>query len=199
MQSGLHATIEGVALGLATRSNPQEDTGPAEQWEHLWRPVSAAIAVPVFALLAAGVEISPQTLVGMLHEPLVLGIVIGLVVGKTIGVFGGAYLTARFTRAELAPDLRWSEVFSVSILGGVGFTVALLVSDLAFGSGSEAAEHGKMAVLLGSLLAATIAVISLSRRNTSRRRQDEADHDQPVGTAARREGGEPLGSDEVQM
>ena len=173
LQSGVHATIAGVAVGLVTRSVNKADpesTAPAEHWEHVWRPVSAAIAVPLFALLAAGVVISGDSLAAMVREPLALGVVIGLVAGKAIGVFAGAYLTARFTRAELAPELRWSEVFSVALLAGVGFTVALLVSDLAFGSASEAAEHGKTAVLIGSVLAAVLAAISLSRRNRSRRR-----------------------------
>jgi NhaA family Na+:H+ antiporter len=98
-----------------------------------------------------------------------LGIVIGLVAGKTIGVFGGAFLTARFTRAQLAPDLRWVEVFSVALLAGIGFTVALLVSDLAFGSAALAADHAKTAVLLGSIMAAVLAAISLARRNRARR------------------------------
>ncbi|SDS53257.1 Na+/H+ antiporter NhaA [Microlunatus soli] len=170
LQSGVHATIAGVAVGLATRSRGDEVTSPAEAWEHRWRPISAAVAVPIFALLAAGVRVSGAGLLGLFREPLALGVVVALVAGKTIGVFGGAFLTARFTRAELAEDLRWSEVFSVAILAGVGFTVALLVSDLAFGTASAAAEQSKSAVLVGSLLAAVLATLSLSRRNRSRRR-----------------------------
>lgn len=167
LSSGIHPTIAGVAVGLATRSGT-DDHAPVTRWEHRWRPVSAVVAVPLFALLAAGVEISTDSLVSLVAEPLALGIVIGLVAGKAIGVFGGAYLTARFTRAELAPDLRWAEVFSVAVLAGVGFTVALLVADLAFGVGTVAADHAKTAVLAGSVLAAALAAISLARRNRAR-------------------------------
>jgi NhaA family Na+:H+ antiporter len=175
-QSGVHATIAGVAIGLATRSQRQEGSTPVEEWEHAWRPISSGFAVPLFALFAAGVVITPESLKAMLNEPLALGIILGLVAGKTIGIFGGAFLTAHLTRAELAPELRWAEVFSVAILGGVGFTVALLVGDLAFGADTAEAEHAKAAVLTGSVLAAVLASISLIRRNSWRRR----DADEPA-------------------
>ncbi|WP_152361163.1 Na+/H+ antiporter NhaA [Microlunatus speluncae] len=178
LSSGIHATIAGVLLGLLTRARQGDrslgsDAGtPVDRWEHLWRPVSAGVAVPLFALFSAGVTLSPDVLRSMITEPAVIGIVAGLVLGKTIGVFGGAALTARFTRAQLAPDLRWSEVFSVSILAGIGFTVALLISDLAFAGTPELAEQAKGAVLFASLLAAVLATISLRRRTASRRRAE---------------------------
>jgi Na+:H+ antiporter, NhaA family len=156
-ESGVHATIAGVALGLLTRSDTDPPT-PVEEWEHRWRPISAGIAVPIFALLSAGVAVSAVTLFPLVTAPLALGVIAGLIVGKTVGVLGGAYLTARFTRAELAADLRWSEIFSVALLGGVGFTVALLISDLAFADQQEL------------LLAALLAAVSLRRRTASRAR-----------------------------
>ena len=178
LQSGVHATIAGVAVGLLTRSSATDATAPVDRWEHWWRPVSAGVAVPLFALFAAGVEVSPATLAGLVDEPVALGIILGLVVGKVIGIFGGAYLTARFTRAELAADLRWSEVASVSVLAGVGFTVALLISELAFVDQLELQDQAKAAVLVGSLLAAALAAVSLRRRSAAR------DRTQPGGEAA---------------
>jgi Na+:H+ antiporter, NhaA family len=169
-ESGVHATIAGVALGLLTRSTDTDPPTPVEDWEHRWRPISAGIAVPVFALLSAGVTVSARTLFDFLNEPMVLGVIAGLIVGKTVGVLGGAYLTARFTRAELAADLRWSEIFSVALLSGVGFTVALLISDLAFADRPELQDQGKAAVLIGSLLAGLLAAVSLRRRTASRAR-----------------------------
>ena len=165
-ESGVHATIAGVALGLLTRSSGT--AGPLDHWEHQWRPVSAGFAVPIFALLAAGVALTPRTLAELVSAPLAIGVVAGLVVGKCLGIFGGAYLTARFTRAELAPELRWSEVFSVALLSGVGFTVALLIADLAFPDRPDLQEQGKAAVLIASLLAALLAAVSLRRRTASR-------------------------------
>ena len=168
-ESGVHATIAGVALGLLTRSDTDPPT-PVEEWEHRWRPISAGIAVPIFALLSAGVAVSAVTLFPLFTAPLALGVIAGLIIGKTVGVLGGAYLTARFTRAELAADLRWSEIFSVALLGGVGFTVALLISDLAFADQPELQDQGKAAVLIGSLLAGLLAAVSLRRRTASRAR-----------------------------
>jgi len=162
--SGVHATVAGVALGLLTRGSATDQHAPLNAWEHRWRPVSAGVAVPLFALFAAGVTLTPAALRALVTTPLGLGIVLGLVVGKTVGVFGGAYLTARFTRAELTPGLRWSEVFSASVLAGVGFTVALLMADLAFPDAPTLAEEAKAAVLAGSLLAALLAAVSLRRR-----------------------------------
>ena len=169
-ESGVHATIAGVGLGLLTRSSATDPHHPVEAWEHSWRPISAGVAVPIFALVSAGVAVSAPTLSQLVTEPLALGVIAGLIVGKTVGVLGGAYLTARFTRAELAPDLRWTEVFSVALLGGVGFTVALLISDLAFADQPELQAQGKAAVLFGSLLAGLLAAISLRRRTASRAR-----------------------------
>lgn len=169
LSSGVHATIAGVLLGLLSRSSATDARSPVDVWAHRWQPVSAGLAVPVFALMAAGVSLSPGTLAALARQPLAWGIALGLVVGKAIGVFGGAYLSARFTRAELAPDLRWREVFSVAVLAGVGFTVALLVSELAFAADPVAQEQAKAAVLLASLLAGVLAAVSLRRRRHERR------------------------------
>jgi len=180
LSSGVHATIAGVALGLLTRAKETDSDlesghgAPVDRWEHLWRPVSAAVAVPLFALFSAGVSLAPEVLRTMITEPVVIGIAAGLVLGKALGVFGGAALTARFTRAELSPGLRWAEVFSVAVLSGVGFTVSLLIADLAFADQPAVADRAKAAVLLGSLLAAVLAAISLRRRTAYRRAEADA-------------------------
>jgi NhaA family Na+:H+ antiporter len=162
-QSGVHATIAGVALGLATRCRPSgdESTSPAEHLEHQLRPLSAGVAVPFFALMAAGVAIEGGR--DLLHDPVVGGIVLGLVLGKTIGVFGGAWLVARLTRAELAEGLHWRDIVGVSTLSGVGFTVSLLIADLSFSG--DRTEVAKVAVLAGSVLAGLVGAVVLRRRN----------------------------------
>jgi NhaA family Na+:H+ antiporter len=103
-------------------------------------------------------------------DPVGLGVVIGLIVGKVLGILGGSWLTARLTRAELAGDLRWSEIASLSLLAGVGFTVALLIGDLAFEGDPATQEVAKTAVLVGSVIAAVLAAISLRRRTRARLR-----------------------------
>ena len=162
-ESGIHATIAGVAMGLLTRVLPDEgeEKSPAEILEHVLAPWSAGLAVPFFALMSAGVEIGGGG--ERLKDPVVIGVVLGLVVGKPLGVLSGAWVVTRFTRAELNPELSWRDVIGVAILAGVGFTVALLVSDLSF-DGAEV-EAAKTAVLTGSVVAAVIAGFMLRRRN----------------------------------
>lgn len=159
--SGVHATIAGVLLGLLTRTSPYESNDPVDRWEHFWRPVSAGFAVPVFALFAAGVSLSPSTLADVVTHPITIGITLGLVVGKTIGVLGGAWLTAKITGAQLHGGVRWREVGAVAMLAGIGFTVALLVAELAFAGQPVEIDHAKAAVLIGSMIAAVLAAIAL--------------------------------------
>jgi NhaA family Na+:H+ antiporter len=164
----VHATIAGVALGLLTRVLPDEDEqrSPAERLEHRLVPLTAGVAVPFFALMSAGVALELGG--DFFTDPIVLGVVLGLVVGKPLGVLGGAWLTTRFTKAELNENLTWREVFGVAVLAGVGFTVALLVAELSYTG--PAAESAKTAVLLGSLVAALLAAFVLRRRNREHKR-----------------------------
>lgn len=168
-ESGVHATVAGVLLGFTVPVAAREgDAGPglAEHFEHRLRPVSAGIAVPLFAFFAAGVTFGGyHGLVTALSDPIALGIVCGLVVGKTIGVFGTTRLLAAVTRASLDSALRWIDIFGVSLLAGIGFTVSLLIGDLAFGTPSPREDVVKVAVLAGSLLAALLAAVVLRLRN----------------------------------
>lgn len=114
--SGVHATIAGVAMGLMLRCTRREGErySPGEHIEHLVRPFSAGLAVPLFALFSAGVSVSGRALADVFSRPETLGVVLGLVVGKAVGIFGGTWLTARFTKAELNKDLAWADVFAVA-------------------------------------------------------------------------------------
>jgi NhaA family Na+:H+ antiporter len=165
--SGVHATIAGVAIGLATRAvpDPGETETPAEHFEHQIRPISAGVAVPLFALFAAGVAVTAQTLTAVVTEPVGIGIVLGLVVGKVIGITGGTVLAVRYTRASLARGLTWADVVAVSSLAGIGFTVSLLITSLAFETDPALEDLGKTAVLVASLTAAVVASVLLLRRN----------------------------------
>ncbi|QWC86686.1 Na+/H+ antiporter NhaA [Nocardioidaceae bacterium] len=168
-ESGVHATVAGVLLGFTVpvlRRDAADGPGLAEHLEHLVRPFSSAIAVPVFAFFAAGVAIGGFSgLVSSLTDPVALGIVLGLVVGKTVGIFGSTWLLAHFTAADLDDDLAWIDVVGLAMLAGIGFTVSLLIGELAFGGSSERDEHVKVGVLLGSLISVTLATIVLRSRN----------------------------------
>jgi NhaA family Na+:H+ antiporter len=175
--SGVHATIAGVAMGLMLRCTTREGErhSPGEHIEHLVRPLSAGLAVPLFALFSAGVPVSGGALADVFTQPETLGVVLGLVAGKTIGIFGGTWLTARFTRASLSDDLAWPDVFAVATLAGIGFTVSLLIGELAFEGDAALTGEVKAAVLAGSLLAATLATVLLKLRNAKYRRMWEAE------------------------
>ena len=175
--SGIHATIAGVAMGLMLRctTHEGEEHSPGERIEHLVRPLSAGLAVPMFALFSAGVAVSGGALGDVFTKPETLGVVLGLVVGKTIGIFGGTWLTVRFTRAALSEDLAWADVFAVASLAGIGFTVSLLIGELAFDGDAVLTDEVKAAVLIGSLIAATLATVLLKIRNSKYRRLCEVE------------------------
>jgi NhaA family Na+:H+ antiporter len=170
-ESGVHATVAGVLLGFAVpvrRRAAGPGPGLAEHFEHRWRPLSAGVAVPVFAFFAAGVSIADTS--GGLTHPVTLGIAAGLVVGKTAGVFGATFLVHRFTRASLADEIGWWDVLGLALLGGIGFTVSLLIGELAFGPGSTADSNVRVGVLAGSVTAALLATAVLRIRNGVYRR-----------------------------
>ncbi|MFI9774065.1 Na+/H+ antiporter NhaA [Streptomyces sp. NPDC051956] len=169
--SGIHSTIAGVAMGLMLRCTRQdgEEHSPGEHIEHLVRPFSAGLAVPLFALLSAGVAVSGSALTDVFTQPETLGVVLGLVVGKAVGIFGGTWLTARFTRASLSDELAWPDVFAVASLAGIGFTVSLLIGELAFAGNPLLTDEIKAAVLMGSLIAAVLSSVLLKLRNAKYR------------------------------
>jgi NhaA family Na+:H+ antiporter len=171
--SGVHATVAGVALGLLTRVKPDEDEeeSPAERLEHRIRPLSAGVAVPIFAFLSAGVALDLGRASTLAAEPLAIGIVAGLVVGKLVGVFGGAWLTARFTRAALDPSLRWLDMVGLALVSGVGFTVSLLIAELAFDG--DLLDIAKGGILAGSLVAAGLGAVILRSRDRAYRLAEE--------------------------
>ncbi|GAB2798768.1 Na+/H+ antiporter NhaA [Streptomyces chlorus] len=173
--SGIHATVAGVAMGLMLRCHRREgeERSPGEHVEHLVRPFSSGLAVPLFALFSAGVAVSGSALANVFTTPETLGVVLGLVVGKTVGIFGGTWLTTRFTRASLSDDLAWADVLAVATLAGIGFTVSLLIGELAFGDDASMADSVKAAVLTGSLIATAIATVLLRIRNAKYRKLTE--------------------------
>ncbi|MGC5022504.1 Na+/H+ antiporter NhaA [Micromonospora sp. DT47] len=188
--SGVHATVAGVLLAFSVpvirseaAGGPDAGPGLAEHFEHRFRPLSAGVAVPVFAFLSAGVTVGGLAgLATALTDRVAVGIVAGLVVGKPIGILTATWLVSRFTRADLDKGLNWLDVLGLALLGGIGFTVSLLIGELAFGLGSERDDHVKVAVLTGSLLSALLATVILRARSRFYRRVHEVetvdeDHD----------------------
>ena len=172
-ESGVHATVAGVLLAFTVpvvrseaAGGPDAGPGLAEHFEHRIRPLSAGVAVPVFAFFSAGVAIGGVSgLVESLGDRIAIGIMVGLVVGKTVGITGATWLVSRFTRAQLDEDLGWPDVVGLALLGGMGFTVSLLITELAYGAGSESYDHAKVGILAGTVIAAALAAVILRLRN----------------------------------
>lgn len=171
--SGIHATVAGVLLGFAipvirsrASGGPSAGPGLSEIFEHRFRPISAGIAVPVFAFFSAGVAVGGwDGLMSALTDPVAIGIIVALVLGKPVGILGTTWLLTKATKASLDRSLKWIDVFGMSLLAGIGFTVSLLVAELSFGQGSAHDDHAKVGILAASLLAALLAAAVLGARN----------------------------------
>jgi NhaA family Na+:H+ antiporter len=182
-ESGVHATVAGVLLAFTVpvvrsqaAGGPDAGPGLAEHFEHRFRPLSAGVAVPVFAFFSAGVTVGGLSGLGAaLSDSVAVGIVVGLVVGKAVGITAATWLVSRFTRAELDRELGWPDVVGLSLLAGIGFTVSLLIGELAFGAGTLRDDHVKVGVLAGTLLAAGLATVLLRLRDRRYRRIAEAE------------------------
>jgi NhaA family Na+:H+ antiporter len=181
--SGIHATVAGVLLGFAVpvirsqaSGGPEAGPGLAETFEHRFRPISAGIAVPIFAFFSAGVAVGGwEGLVSALTDPVTVGIILALVLGKPAGILGTTWVLTKATRARLDDSFKWIDIFGVSVLAGIGFTVSLLVAELSFGHGSIHDDHAKVGILTASLIAALLAAAVLSTRNRQYRLAEAAE------------------------
>ncbi|MET9492260.1 Na+/H+ antiporter NhaA [Nocardia sp. NPDC006630] len=179
-EAGIHPTLAGVALGLLTRVRPDagedEHCVPAAKLEHFFQPISAILCVPLFALFASGVPLDTKVFSQLFTDRVSLAIIAGLLVGKTVGIFGFSWLAVRLGIAQRPDDLGYRDMFALSVLGAIGFTVSLLVAELALtdvGDGSEV-ELAKAAVLLTSLAASLLGSALLLRRGRAHQaRRDE--------------------------
>ncbi len=165
-ESGIHATIAGVALGLVVPAMRRdgESQSVVEHWEHRWAPFSAGVAVPIFAFFAAGVAMNWEALSAVISDPASQGIALGLVVGKPIGIIVATALVANLTRASLDRGLSWWDVTGIATVAGIGFTVSLLIGELAFGDSGQG-EYVKASVLLASAVAAIAGASILGWRD----------------------------------
>lgn len=188
--SGIHATVAGVLLGFAVpvirsraSGGPEAGPGLAETFEHRFRPISAGVAVPIFAFFSAGVAVGGWAGLGSaLGDPVAVGIIMALVLGKPLGIMGTTWVITKATRARLDGSFKWIDVFGVSLLAGIGFTVSLLVAELSFGHGSPQDDHAKVGILAASLIAALLATVVLRARNRQYRQAEaeeriDSDHD----------------------
>jgi len=166
-QSGIHATIAGVALGLSMNVNAKtgQSQSPAERAEHVFRPISAGICVPIFAFASIGIALDGGGISRMLQDHLTQGILFGLIIGQPVGVTLGAYLTTKLTKGTLNPLLSWWDVLVVGMLAAIGFTVALLVSEVSFHGNLQLLGTAKFGIAFTNIVAIAFAIIAVRLRN----------------------------------
>lgn len=165
LQSGIHATLAGVALALCIPlGKPDEEArSPLLHLEEKLHPWVAFAVVPIFGFANAGVSLAGITL-GNLVDPVPLGVALGLFVGKQIGVFLAAVLAIRAGLAVLPEGSNWVQLYGVAILCGIGFTMSLFIGNLAFPGSQHLIDEVKVGVLIGSGLAAIAGIVLLRSR-----------------------------------
>jgi NhaA family Na+:H+ antiporter len=161
LNSGVHATISGVLLAFAIpfgNGNKKSSSYLLQQFLH--KPV-AFIILPLFALANTAIIINPNV-TETLKNHYSLGIAFGLIVGKPLGIFLATYLTVSFKLCKLPSDLNWKSIIGVGFLGGIGFTMSIFITLLAFDN-QTIIDNAKFIILLSSLLAGTVGYIILKK------------------------------------
>jgi NhaA family Na+:H+ antiporter len=188
--AGIHATLAGVAMGLLAPAAPildrqivlsqrdelldvwsagaartttnlaRQSVSQLEWLEHILHPWSSLVIVPVFALANAGVELSGDTLADATTSRVTLGVLFGLVVGKIAGILGAVALASRTRFASLPDGVTLRQVAGIGALGGIGFTVSLFITELAFDT-AETIDEAKVGILAASLVASGVATLLL--------------------------------------
>ena len=162
-EAGVHATIAGVIMGLLapTAAPPGPNTvSVVERLEHGLHPFTSFLIVPLFAISNAGIRFDNALLDGVLSSHAFWGVVIGLVIGKPVGITLASWLAVRAGVAEYPTGVRLAQVGAVGAVAGIGFTVSLFVSELAFTHADQLGQ-AKFGVLIASIVAGLIGVVAL--------------------------------------
>lgn len=158
LKSGVHATLAGVIIGFCVPLKGKNGEEPLEHFEHILAPWCAFVILPLFAFSNAGVSLSGMSL-STLFSPLTMGVALGLIVGKTLGVFSFSFLAVKLGIAQLSEGINFKQIFAVSILCGIGFTMSMFLAGLAFG-GDEADGRfislARLGILIGSGISAVV-------------------------------------------
>lgn len=197
LESGIHATIAGVALGLLTPATPlqrevkpeeivgtvvdpedldapkvrraslyvRESVSVAERLETLLHPFSSFVILPLFALANAGISLSGETIAEAATSTVTLGVILGLVGGKTVGVTLFAWIAVKTRTCVLPAGVKWDQVVAVGMLAGIGFTVSLFITGLAFNQPDQIAldTQARLGILTASLIASILGLLLLAR------------------------------------
>jgi len=213
LESGVHATLAGVAIGLLAPAVPllkediarrharvalrdnvldpdelarmrflmKESVSVVERLQSRLHPVSSYVVLPVFALANAGVELG--AIGKVFTEPVGIGIILGLVVGKPVGILVASFLAVRLGLGRLPEHTTWPMIVGLGAVGGIGFTVSIFIAGLSFPGSELLTEEAKIAILLASLLAAVVGVVTLVLSTS--KDVDESRDDSPKESVSR--------------
>lgn len=165
LKSGVHATIAGVLLAFAIPFGRGDGESPSYKVEHLLDRPAAFIIMPLFALANTGIPLTGNWVEGLATSNS-LGILAGLVIGKPLGIALSSLLAVRSGLSQLPGDVSWSHIIGAGFLGGIGFTMSIFITLLAFGD-PEIVQSSKISILLSSLLAGTVGFLILNRETAS--------------------------------
>ena len=155
LNTGIHATIAGVIAALTIPMRGKNDDTMLEHLEHGLAPWSAYLIVPIFGFANAGVSLAGMG-ISDLFAPLPLAIAAGLFLGKQVGIFSAIYIAAKVGFAKKPDACNWTEIWGITMMCGIGFTMSLFISGLAFEGSPELIEQAKIGILLGSAFSAVI-------------------------------------------
>ncbi|MCE9679052.1 Na+/H+ antiporter NhaA [Shewanella sp. AS1] len=163
LKSGVHATLAGVIIAFCIPLRAKDGTSPSEHLEHRLHPWSTFAILPIFAFANAGVDLSGMS-IGDLMSPVPVGIALGLFLGKPIGVMLFSYVAVKLKWAALPEGIGWRQVAPVAVMCGIGFTMSMFISSLAFmGESYGYADVARLGILTGSILSALIGYFWLSK------------------------------------
>ncbi|QIM61855.1 Na(+)/H(+) antiporter NhaA [Pasteurellaceae bacterium Orientalotternb1] len=156
LKSGVHATLAGVIIGFCVPLKGKNGEEPLHDFEHMLAPWCSFIILPLFAFCNAGVTLSGMGL-SSFTSPLTLGVAFGLVIGKTLGVFSFSYFAVKLGIAKLSEGINFKQIFAISVLCGIGFTMSMFLAGLAFGGEETDGKFmslARLGILMGSFISA---------------------------------------------
>lgn len=165
LKSGVHATLAGVIIGFCVPLKGNKGEKPLEDFEHMLAPWCSFVILPLFAFANAGVSLSGMSL-NTLASPLTLGVALGLIVGKTLGVFSFSFIAVKLGIAKLSEGINFKQIFAISVLCGIGFTMSMFLAGLAFGgeeSDGKFISLARLGILIGSAVSAVVGYYLLKR------------------------------------
>jgi NhaA family Na+:H+ antiporter len=166
LKSGVHATIAGVLLAFAIPFHKDDDKNPSYKLQQFLHYPAAFFILPIFALANTAI-VFPEDIISNLITSNSIGIIMGLIIGKFIGIFLTSFLAVKIGLASLSSDLNWRHIMGISLLGGIGFTMSIFITNLAF-IDRDVIIASKMSILLASFCAAIMGLIILKTEKRKR-------------------------------